>query len=77
MNPFFEDFVRSETRRQFFRKFGSFVGTAALASLWPQFARGASAPVPAAVKALGPHFAPKAKQIIYLHMVGGPPYGDK
>ena len=26
--------------------------------------------------ALGPHFAPKAKQVIYLHMVGGPPQQD-
>src|SRR5262245_696511 len=76
MNPLFEDFVCSETRRQFFRKFGSFVGTAALASLWPQFARGAVVPALTAAKPIGPHFAPKAKQIIYLHMVGGPPQMD-
>ncbi len=26
--------------------------------------------------AIGPHFAPKAKQVIYLHMVGGPAQMD-
>jgi hypothetical protein len=70
MNPLFEDYVRSETRRQFFRRFGSVVGTAALATLWPQVAR-ANTP-----GRLAPHFAPKAKHIIYLHMVGGPPQMD-
>jgi uncharacterized protein DUF1501 len=70
MNPLFEDYVRYETRRQFFRRFGSVVGTAALASLWPQLAVGSSA------GRSGPHFAPKAKHIIYLHMVGGPPQMD-
>ncbi len=70
MNPLFEDYVKYETRRQFFRRFGSVVGTAALATLWPQFAR-ANTP-----GRLAPHFAPKAKHIIYLHMVGGPPQMD-
>ena len=27
-------------------------------------------------KAIGPHFAPTAKHVIYLHMVGGPPQMD-
>jgi hypothetical protein len=71
-HPLFEEYVRMETRRQFFRKFGSFMGTAALASLWPQLANAASA----SGKAVGPHFAPKAKRVIYLHMVGGPPQMD-
>src|SRR5512138_760174 len=71
MNPLFEEYVKLETRRQFFRRFGSFMGSAALASLWPQFARANSAP-----PRLGPHFAPKAKHVIYLHMVGGPPQMD-
>ena len=70
MNPILEDYVKYETRRQFFRRFGSVVGTAALASLWPGLAR-ANTP-----GNLGPHFAPKAKHIIYLHMVGGPPQMD-
>ena len=70
MNPLFEQYVKYETRRQFFRRFGSVVGTAALASLWPQAARANVA------NRLAPHFAPKAKHIIYLHMVGGPPQMD-
>src|ERR1700753_2451508 len=70
-HPLFEDYVRYETRRQFFRKFGSFMGTAALASFCPRSASAATSS-----KAPGPHFAPKAKQVIYLHMVGGPPQMD-
>src|SRR3954463_6397605 len=71
-HPLVEEYLRLETRRQFFRKFGSFMGTAALASLWPRFANAATAEN----KAVGPHFAPKAKQVIYLHMVGGPSQMD-
>src|SRR5436853_4263130 len=71
-HPLVEEYVRYETRRQFFRRFGSFMGTAALASLWPRLASGATA----ASKAPGPHFAPKAKHVIYLHMVGGPSQMD-
>src|ERR1041385_2008645 len=71
-HPLVEEYVRLETRRQFFRKFGSFMGTAALASLWPRFASAATA----AGKATGPHFAPKANRVIYLHMVGGPSQMD-
>ena len=50
-------------RRDFFGRFGLGLGGAALASLWNGEARGA---LPA------PHFAPKAKRIIYLFMSGGP-----
>jgi hypothetical protein len=39
-------------------------------------ARTASAGEPAATGALGPHFPGKAKQVIYLHMVGGPSQMD-
>ena len=46
------------------------LGFAALASLLGRDPH-ASAPTRPAVP-LAPHFAPKAKHIIYLHMVGGP-----
>lgn len=72
LHPLFHDYVKYETRRQFFRKFGSFMGTAALASLLPRDLLGATS----AAKAPGPHFAPKAKRVIYLHMVGGPSQMD-
>jgi hypothetical protein len=77
-HPLFADYVRSETRRQFLRRGASFLGTAALAALAPGMllagdkkdATGANPAAP------GPHFAPKAKQVIYLHMVGGPSQMD-
>ena len=75
MNPL-QEYVRSETRRQFLRRGGNVMGTAALASLMGNAlgSRSASAAdihslIP---KHIAPHFAPKAKQVIYLHMVGGP-----
>jgi hypothetical protein len=76
-----QEWVRAETRRQFFSKGSRAVGLAALASLmgnesaraddkegWKP-AKG-SLGAGAALQKL--HFAPKAKNIIYLHMVGGP-----
>ena len=54
--------ILNETRRQFFARGARGLGGLALASL----ARGSSVP----------HFAPKAKRAIYLHMVGAPPQID-
>ncbi len=78
-----QDYVRYETRRQFFKRGASFMGTAALAMLAPQLLKagnknpvGAAAALAKAGTPIGPHFAPKAKNIIYLHMVGGPPQMD-
>ena len=73
MSPI-EDYVRYETRRQFFSRGANAVGAAALASLLGAD-RGAANASEAAKAALT-HFAPKAKQVIYLHMVGGPPQMD-
>jgi len=56
-------------RRQFFTSGASVVGSAALASL---FGSGLNSAQAAMHQAMGPHFAPKAKRVIYLHMVGGP-----
>ena len=70
----FEEYVRYETRRQFFSRGANALGAAALASLFggrlPE-ARAAELPQGKAT-----HFAPKAKHVIYLHMVGGPPQMD-
>jgi len=78
MHPLFAEWVRSETRRQFFTRGANALGSAALASLLGGgMARAAtSAPGEAGHVAIGPHFAPKAKQVIYLHMVGGPAQMD-
>ncbi|QGJ71706.1 Sulfatase [Planctomycetales bacterium 10988] len=56
-----------QSRRQFFQSGGSLLGSAALASLL-----GNSVAQASTSGAIAPHFAPKAKRVIYLHMVGGP-----
>src|SRR5947207_2660907 len=62
--------LRAITRRHFFRQSGFGIGGLALTSLLdhPVFAQKAENPL--APKA--PHFAPKAKNIIYLFMAGAP-----
>ena len=70
MDPF-RDRLELLTRRHFFGRTGAGLGAAALASLLP------AAPAPAQAAATGglpglPHFAPKAKRVIYLFMAGGP-----
>ena len=60
-------------RRSFFARSGHLLGGAALAQL------AGAAQVNAAAtghQAPGPHFPPKAKRVIYLHMVGGPSQMD-
>jgi hypothetical protein len=76
-HPLFEEYVRTETRRQFLRRGASFMGTAALAALAPGLrVFGADKSGTGKEDKLSTHFAPKAKQVIYLHMVGGPPQMD-
>ena len=70
-----QHYIRSETRRQFLRRGGNVLGTAALASLMGDRLIG-PAQAAEAGRSLVPHFAPKAKQVIYLHMVGGPSQMD-
>ena len=58
-------------RRQFFRKNVTGLGAAALASLLPEELLGASDHgVVGGMRA--PHFAPKAKRVIYMSMIGAP-----
>lgn len=66
-------FDELQSRRQFLTGGKHLLGGAALAWLQAQSATasaGSLAHVPA------PHFAPRAKQVIYLHMVGGPSQMD-
>jgi Protein of unknown function (DUF1501) len=71
MNPF-QEYVQSESRRQFLGRGVNAVGWAAMASLMG-IGRGASAATSADDPLPGlTHFAPKAKRVIYLHMLGGP-----
>jgi hypothetical protein len=75
MDPIREH-VEVMTRRHFFGRNAMALGTAALASILPSrpgFAGDSSAM--GGLPGL-PHFAPKAKRAIYLHMNGGPSQMD-
>lgn len=80
----FHEWVRLETRRQFLGRGANAIGTAALAALagqdWVSQTLGAeagdSAPATAGTRPNLAHFPGKAKHVIYLHMVGGPPQMD-
>jgi hypothetical protein len=67
------DAVLAETRRQFFGRGARGLGAAALATMLGEAAtvKGDSGGVPGL-----PHFPPKVKRAIYLHMVGAPPQID-
>jgi hypothetical protein len=83
MDPF-REYVRNETRRQFLSRGSNAVSWAALAALLGREGLAPSAtaagleatPTKGRVPAAKLHFAAKAKQVIYLHMVGGPPQMD-
>lgn len=63
--------IRSTTRRYFLKESGLGLGALALTGLMQESGYAAQAPAdPLAVKP--PHFAPKAKNIIFLHMAGAP-----
>src|SRR4051794_6359759 len=67
----------SLTRRHFFGLASTGIGTAALASLMGPEAFGATADASANGGLPGlPHFAPKAKRVIFLHQSGGPSQMD-
>ncbi|MFN0058272.1 MAG: DUF1501 domain-containing protein [Planctomycetota bacterium] len=72
--------ARSVTRRHFFGQLGNGIGLAALAALIGRGrASGAESPllpVGADVRTRIPHFAPRARRIVYLHMAGSPPQQD-
>src|SRR5262245_30681082 len=76
----FQDWVRSESRRQFLARGVNVVGSAALATLLGGRAFGAEKPAgtKTGIGAALPetHHLAKAKNIIYLHMVGGPAQMD-
>ena len=70
-----EEFLRNLTRRRFFGSMASTVtaglGVTALGSLLGTPALGATTPDGIGLPDL-PHFAPKAKRVIYMHMEGAP-----
>src|SRR4029078_5820129 len=75
MNPPFERLTFS-TRRKFFQQCGTGMGALALASLLKENLFAAPAADGGVAVPLGPHFKPKAKNIIYLFQSGGPSHLD-
>ncbi len=78
MKPYLREFAAEHlcavTRRQFFGRCATGLGGLALASLLNEklsAASGSLAPT-SALAPRSPHFAPKAKRAIYLHMAGAP-----
>ncbi|MES2706767.1 MAG: DUF1501 domain-containing protein [Verrucomicrobiota bacterium] len=72
-----DEYVRYETRRQFFGRGKNVLGFAALTALMQKAGMsGADASDSEAAMRAVNHFAPKAKRVIYLHMVGGPSQMD-
>ena len=74
----FDEFQQNLTRRHFFSRGSNLLGTAALASLLGGRSAGAAdvSEGKAGGAAVGQHFPSRAKHVIYLHMVGGPPQMD-
>jgi hypothetical protein len=69
-----EEILKAQTRRQLFKHSVAGLGTIALASLLNEDLP-AAAPTPDSddpLRPKPPHFAPRAKNIIYLHMAGAP-----
>src|SRR5580658_1740089 len=66
------DSVLAETRRQFFARTAGGIGSVALASMLKAEQTRARKAAVGGLPDL-PHFAPKAKRAIYLHMLGAPP----
>lgn len=76
MNPALE-YLQHRTRRHFFKESAAGIGAMALSELMSQDIHAAgSAAIENPLRLKSPHFAPKAKQVIYLHLTGSPPHLD-
>jgi hypothetical protein len=72
----FEEYRQLVTRRYFLSAGSHLLGGAALASLAGNALANSASSAAGSPTMPHTHFAPKAKQVIYLHMVGGPPQMD-
>jgi hypothetical protein len=68
--------LQLQTRRHFLQSAGVSLGAAALSTLFPAKSRAAIDSVVNPLAPRKPHFAPKAKRVIYLHLTGSPPHLD-
>jgi hypothetical protein len=71
-----ELFARIQSRRRFFRDCAGGIGTIALADLLAREGRAAGLPDVNPLAPKKPHFAPKAKNVIFMFMEGGPSQMD-
>jgi Protein of unknown function (DUF1501) len=77
MQSFRHEFARAQTRRQFLKDSHAGLGALALASLLGRDGKADAVRTDANPLApRPPHFAAKAKHVIYLHMSGAPPQQD-
>jgi hypothetical protein len=72
------EWLKTVTRRHFFRQSGFGIGGMALLSLLDErlFAAAAEGTDPSPLSPKAPHFAPKARSVIYLFMAGAPSQVD-
>ncbi|HBN74889.1 MAG TPA: sulfatase [Planctomycetaceae bacterium] len=70
------DHLLNVTRRHFLNRSGVGLGSMALASMMPGSTLGAPTGGDNPLAPKKPHFEPKAKRVIYLHMTGSPPNLD-
>ena len=75
MNPL-QNQIQQQTRRQFLQNSQLGVGALALSSLLGTSAPAAESSVVNPLAPKSPHFAAKAKRVIYLHLTGSPPHLD-
>lgn len=75
MNPL-QNQLHLQTRRQFLQSSQVGVGALALSSLLGTSAGAADSSVINPLSPKSPHFAAKAKRVIYLHLTGSPPHLD-
>ena len=75
MNPIIQQ-MQQNTRRHFLQNSGIGLGSIALGSLLAGENQTAASPANSLLANKKPHFAAKAKRVIYLHMTGSPPNLD-
>src|SRR5436309_5505990 len=68
--------LRHTTRRHFFKESQAGLGAIALSTLLAGDTRADTGRSDDPLAPKKPHFAPKAKQVIYLHLTGSPPHLD-
>ncbi len=68
----YEQHVQALTRRHFFARCGVGLGGMALSTMFGNTLRAEDRGNANPLAARKPHFAPKAKNVIYLHMAGSP-----